>query len=180
MLEWLYVAAAIALLLVLGLWLTWTANRLDRMHHRIDVARATLDRQLLRRSGVALELATSGALDPARSLLLVDSAHHARASSAEDFESAESDLSQALRAVFADTDEVRALREASDTGELIEELAGACRKVELSRRFHNDIVTSARALRSRRRVRWLRLVGRAGELETVDLDDQPPAALTAE
>ena len=63
----------------LGLWLSWTANRLDRMHHRIDVARASLDTQLLRRSGAALELATSGALDPARSLLLVDAAHQARA-----------------------------------------------------------------------------------------------------
>ena len=65
-------------------------------------------------------------------------------------------------------------------GPLLEELAACCRKVELARRFHNDVVVSARALRSRRRVRWLRLAGRAAELRTVDLDDVPPPALVAD
>ncbi len=178
--EWFYAVVAVLVLLLLGLWLSWTANRLDRMHHRIEVSRSSLDTQLLRRSGAALELATSGALDPARSLLLVDVAHEARAASRDDFEGAESDLSEALRAVFADAVEVRALREAPGTDELLEELAGDCRKVELARRFHNDVVASARVLRSRRRVRWLGLAGRAAELDTVDLDDEPPAALVAD
>ena len=180
MIEWLYLVAAVAVLLLGGLWLSWTANRLDRMHYRIDVARASLDAQLLRRSRAALELATSGALDPARSLLLVDTAHQARAAPRNDFESAQSDLSEALRAVFPDAEEVRALRRTSGTGELLDELAGNCRKVELARRFHNDVVVTARVLRSRRRVRWLRLAGRAAEVDTVDLDDRPPAALLAE
>jgi hypothetical protein len=178
--EWFWLAALIAVLVLSGLWLSWTANRLDRMHHRIEVARASLDTQLLRRSGAVVELATSGALDPARSLLLVDAAHEARGASANEFEGAESDLSEALRAVFADVAEVRALREAPGTGELLRELAGDCRKVELARRFHNDVVVSARVLRSRRRVRWLRLAGRAADLDTVDLDDEPPAALVAD
>ncbi|HET6625713.1 MAG TPA: hypothetical protein VFG63_04950 [Nocardioidaceae bacterium] len=177
--EWVYVVVAVAVLLLLGLWLSWTANRLDRMHHRIDLARASLDAQLLRRSGAALELATAGALDPARSLLLVDSAHQARAASPADFEGAESDLSEALRAVFPDAEEVHALRATLGTGELLDELGADCRKVELARRFHNDVVASARVLRSRRRVRWLRLAGRAADLETVDLDDEPPAALVS-
>jgi len=177
---WWYVAMAIVVLVVLGLWVTWTANRLDRMHHRIDVARASLATQLLRRSGTALELATSNALDPARSLLLVDSAHQARAAATHDFESAESDLSEALRAVFADEDEVRSLGQNPDVAQLLDELAGDCRKVELARRFHNDVVVSARVLRSRRRARWLRLAGRASELHSVDLDDEPPAALVAD
>lgn len=177
---WLWFVLGFAVALVLGLWLTWTASRLDRMHHRIDVARATLDTQLLRRSGAALELATSETLDPARSLLLVDVAHEARAAEAESFESAESDLSEALRAVLADADEVNALRQDPSVGPLLSELAADCRKVELARRFHNDIVVSARALRSRRRVRWLRLAGKAAPLETVDLDDVPPPALAAE
>jgi hypothetical protein len=172
-----YVALAVVVLVVLGLWLSWTANRLDRMHHRIEVARASLDAQLLHRSGAALELATSGGLDPARSLLLVDAAHQARAAPADDFESAESALSEALRAVLADGEEVCALRADTDLGPLLGELAGDCRKVELARRFHNDVVASARALRSRRRVRWLRLAGRAADLQTVDLDDVPPPTL---
>jgi hypothetical protein len=178
--EWLWPVLLLVVVAALGLWLSWTANRLDRMHHRLDVARASLATQLLHRSSTALELATSGALDPARSLLLVDAAHHARAVDPDDMESAESDLSRALRAVFADTDEVRALREAPDVAPLLDELAGDCRKVELARRFHNDVVGSTRMLRSRRRVRWLRLAGRAAEPATVDLDDGPPPALLAD
>lgn len=175
--EWVWVGVAVVVLLLLGLWLSWTAQRLDRMHHRLEVARASLDTQLLRRSGAALELATCGALDPARSLVLVDAASHARSVHDGDVEPAESDLSQALCAVFSDVDDVRALRATPGVGPLLDELAGSCRKVELARRFHNDVVTSARALRSRRRVRWLGLAGRAPEPATVDLDDQAPAAL---
>lgn len=177
---WVFVTAAVLLLLVLGLWLSWTASRLDSMHHRIDIARASLEAQLLHRSGTALELATSGALDPARSLLLVDSAHSARAAAPEDFESAESDLSEALRAVLSDGDEALMLKGDPAVGELLDELAGDCRKVVLARRFHNDVLVSARTLRSRRRVRWLRLAGRAADDGTVDLDDVPPTGLTVE
>jgi hypothetical protein len=177
---WMWATVAVVVVVLVGLWLSWTANRLDRMHHRIDVARRSLDAQMLRRSGVALELATSGALDPVRSLLLLDSAHQARAASAGEFESAESDLSESLRAVFADAEEVRSLRGDPNVGELLAELSGACGKVELARRFHNDIVASARMLRSRRRVRWLRLAGRAADLAAVDLDAEPPAALLAD
>lgn len=169
-----------AVTLLLALWLSWTAQRLDRVHHRIDVSRASLDTWLLRRSGAALELATSGTLDPARSLLLLDAAHAARAAPPEEMEAAESDLSLALRAVLADADEVAALRADAAVAPLLEELAADCRKVELARRFHNDVVVSARSLRSRRRVRWLRLAGRAAPLATVDLDDVPPPALLAE
>ena len=177
--EWFWAVLATVVAVTLLLWLSWTANRLDRMHHRIDVARASLDTHLLRRSGAALELATSGTLDPARSLLLVDAASEARAAQ-DDFESAESDLSEALRAVLADPGEVRALRDDESVGPLLAELAADCRKVELARRFHNDVVVSARALRSRRRVQWLGLAGHAAPLETVDLDDVPPDALVAD
>ncbi len=170
---------AVLVLVVVGLWLTWTANRLDRMHHRIDVARGTLDAQLLRRSGATLELAGSEALDPASRLVLLDAAHEARNAGGDTFESAESVLSQALRAVLSDPADVQALRADADVAPLVDELARDCARVELARRFHNDVVVSARALRSRRRVRWLRLAGRAAELRAVDLDDVPPPALVA-
>ena len=94
---WLVVAAVVLVAVGLALWLTWTANRLDRIHHRIDVARAALDAQLLRRSGAALELATSDSLDPPSRLVLVDAAHHARNAGPDEVETAESILSQALR-----------------------------------------------------------------------------------
>jgi hypothetical protein len=177
--EWFWAVLAFAVAVALLLWLSWTANRLDRMHHRIDMARASLDTHLLRRSGAALELAVSGTLDPARSLLLADAAVEARAAE-DDFELAESDLSEALRAVLTDADEVRALRQDDTVGPLLTELAADCRKVELARRFHNDVVVSARTLRARRRVQWLRLAGHASPLHTVDLDDVPPSAMVGD
>jgi hypothetical protein len=169
----LVVLAAVAV----GLWLSWTATRLDRMHHRIDVARASLEAQLLRRSGATLELAATDRLDPPSRLLLLDAAHGARSSGPDAFEVAESALSQALRAVLDDSGHVAELRTDPEVGPLVDELARDCATVELARRFHNDVVVSARALRSRRRVRWLRLAGRAAPPRSVDLDDVPPAAL---
>jgi hypothetical protein len=167
----------LVLLVAIALWLSSTANRLDRMHHRIDVSRATLDAQLLRRSGAALELASSDSLDPPSRLVLLDAAHHARNAGPADIESSESVLSQALRAVVGEPEGVRLLRSDPDLAPLVDELAAACAKVELARRFHNDAVVSARALRSTRRVRWLHLAGHAAELHTVDLDDTPPEGL---
>ena len=65
-------------LVAIGLYLSWTAGRLDRLHSRIDAARAALDAQLLRRASVTQELATSGVLDPAASIVLYEAAHAAR------------------------------------------------------------------------------------------------------
>jgi hypothetical protein len=178
MVPWL-LGLGLLLVVVLALWLWSTANRLDRMHHRVDVSRASLDAQLLRRSGAALELASSDSLDPPSRLVLLDAAHHARNAGPDDLESAESVLTQALRAVLGEPEAVRLLRSDPDLSPLVDELATACAKVELARRFHNDAVASARALRSTRRVRWLHLAGRAAELRTVDLDDTPPEGLAA-
>ncbi len=174
---WLLLVAAALVAIGLALWLTWTANRLDRIHHRIDVACAALDGQLLRRSGAALELAASDSLDPPSRLLLLDAAHHARNAEPDEVEIAESVLSQSLRAVLGDEEAVRLLRDDPDLAPLVDELATSCARVELARRFHNDAVASALALRSRRRVRVLRLAGHAPQPRTVDLDDVPPAAL---
>lgn len=97
---------------VVGVYLSWTAGRLDRLHTRMDAARAALDAQLVRRASVVLEVATSGALDPASSLVLYEAAHGARQAEEEQREVAESELSQALRAVFADADQVEVLKAA--------------------------------------------------------------------
>jgi hypothetical protein len=172
-----WVALGLAVVVVVGLWLSWTANRLDRMHHRIDVARGRLDAELLRRSGATLELASTEALDPPSRLLLLDAAHSSRGADPAGREVAESQLSQALRAVFERPEDVADLRRDPTVAPLVGELAEHCAKVELARRFHNDVVVSARALRSRRRVRWFRLAGHAPPLRTVDLDDVPPPGL---
>ncbi|MCW2935819.1 MAG: hypothetical protein JWM19_6781, partial [Actinomycetia bacterium] len=54
------------------------AGRLDRLHHRVDAARTALDLALVRRSSSAYELASSGLLDPATSLLLADAARRTK------------------------------------------------------------------------------------------------------
>lgn len=164
-------------LLAIGVYLSWTAGRLDRLHARIDAARAALDAQLLRRASVAQELATAGVLDPAASIVLYEAAHAARQADEEGREVAESELSQALRAVFGDASQVDAVRQAPGGTEAADELAAAVRRVPMARRFHNDAVRAARALRRHRTVRWLRLAGHAPFPLAFEMDDEPPVAL---
>lgn len=194
-----------ALLAVVGVYLSWTAGRVDRMHARVDTARASLDAQLQRRAGIAIELAASGVLDPATAVLVADSAHRARAAPLTAQEVAENDLTRSLVAAFGDPEDVAELR-AVVTGRtagpassgpalargrtdheggaaaepertLLDELAENGRRVQLARRFHNDAVRAARALRSHRLVRWLRLAGRAPMPVAVDFDDTTPPGL---
>ncbi|MFC9131693.1 hypothetical protein ACFT4A_33320 [Streptomyces sp. NPDC057099] len=164
-------------LVAIGLYLSWTAGRLDRLHARIDAARAALDAQLLRRASVAQELATSGVLDPAASIVLYEAAHAARQAEEEQREVSESELSQALRAVFAEAQQLEAVREAPGGEEAATELVQAVRRVPMARRFHNDAVRAARALRRHRKVRWFRLAGHAPFPMAFEMDDEPPAAL---
>ena len=174
---WIWVAVAVA---VLGLYLSWTAGRLDRLHSRIDAARAALDAQLLRRASVSQELATSALLDPAASIVLYQASRAARQADEEHREMAESELSQALRAVFAEPEQAVALRQAPGGQDALRDLSAALRRVPMARRFHNDAVRAARAVRRHRVVRYLRLAGRAPFPMAFEMDDEPPAVLTPE
>ena len=69
------IVIVVALALFTGVYVSWRAGRIDRLHARVEMARTALDVTLLRRSSVALELATSGLLDPATSLLLAAAVH---------------------------------------------------------------------------------------------------------
>lgn len=61
--------------LALVVWWVWVAaSRLDRLHRKVGASRAVVDAQLVRRATVAAELATSGLLDPASSVLLGEAA----------------------------------------------------------------------------------------------------------
>ncbi|GHB39836.1 MULTISPECIES: hypothetical protein [Streptomyces] len=164
-------------LVAIGLYLSWTAGRLDRLHSRIDAARAALDAQLLRRASVAQELATSGVLDPAASMVLYEAAHAARQAEEDNREVAESDLSQALRAVFGEVQQVEAVQAVPGGEDAARELAQAVRRVPMARRFHNDAVRAARALRRHRKVRWFRLAGHAPFPLAFEMDDEAPVAL---
>ena len=171
--------AVFVLLALLGLawYLSWTATRLDRLHARVEGARSALDAQLVRRASIALEIATSGLLDPASAVLLAGAAHEAREREGETRELAESDLTQALQAALP-PEAVKELRADPLGDELVTELASAGRRVTLARRFHNDAVRAVRVVRAKRTVRLLRLAGHAPMPATFEMDDAVPDALT--
>jgi len=163
----------VVIVLFVAAYASWTAGRLDRLHHRVATARAALETELARRSALVAELAGSGALDPASSLLLLDAAHRARMATDDEREQRESALTRAITATIGGTT-LRGAAEAG-TGAEVEvwagELAASVRRVQLARRFHNDVVTSTRELRRRRLVGWLRLAGHAELPRTIELDD---------
>ncbi|QGQ19403.1 hypothetical protein GC089_09365 [Cellulomonas sp. JZ18] len=77
----LLVVAVLALLL----WLVWVrASRLDRLHRKVGASRAVVEAQLVRRATVAAELATSGLLDPASSVVVGEAAWAALSASGAD------------------------------------------------------------------------------------------------
>ena len=169
----------VAFVLLAGFYLSMTAGRLDHLHRRIDLARLALDAQLLRRSSVALELASSGLLDPAASLVMAEAAHEARTAtdgSDVDRALAESDLTAALVAAL-DADDIEEVSAATNGPSMLAELDAACSRVELSRRFLNDAVRACRQLRRQRMVRLFRLAGHTPWPETWEMDDTVPLGL---
>lgn len=158
-----------------GVYVSWRAGRLDRLHTRVDGARAALDAALVRRSSVALELAASGLLDPATSLLLASAAHDARTAEGGQ-ELPESDLTRALRAVFGQPDFRAAMAGRDGAEELLSELESAAHRVFLARRFFNDAVAVTRAARHRPLARVLRLAGTAPMPDFFEIEDSLVAA----
>lgn len=175
-----WIAVVLAALVV---WrLSALASRIDRLHHRIELSRATLDAQLLRRSQAAESVANSGLVDPVSAIVLARAASNCWAQSAADpvgISLAESELSRDLREVFADPESIADLKLTPEGDELISGLAAACAQVTLSRRFLNDGVQAARLLRKGRLVRIFRLAGRASQPEMFEMDDLAPATFAA-
>src|SRR5437868_9631517 len=99
----------ISVVFLAAVYVSWRPTRLDRLHIRVETARAALDAALVRRAAASLELAASRLLDPATSLVLATAAHEARTADVDNREFAESDLSRALRAVVDQPDFVGAL-----------------------------------------------------------------------
>jgi hypothetical protein len=175
--DWLFdVLFWIGVVVVLGMYVSWRATRLDRLHARADSARAALDAALVRRAAVALEMAASRLLDPATSLVLATAAHEARTADADGREFAESDLSRALRAVVEQPDFRRTLADGEDGVTLLDELDAAAQKVAFARRFYNDAVSATRIARHRPLIRVLPLAGRAPVPEFFEIDDVAPKA----
>ncbi len=189
----LQVATFLVIVLIGVAWyLSYSASRLDRLHAKVEGAMSALDAQLVRRAESTLELANSGALDPASSLLLAEAATESIERTTEQpvgddlldgqhfggREDVESDLSGVLRAALT-TEVVAGLRrEPRSLGdEALERIAATGLRVQLARRFHNDAVRDVRRVRDKRVVRMFRLAGRAALPDVVDFDDELPVAL---
>jgi hypothetical protein len=181
---------ALAVLLAVAWYLSYSAARLDRLHARVEGALSALDAQLVRRAEATLELANSGVLDPASALILVGAAtgsleaHDGRAGDhlleGQHFagrEVVESDLTQALLVALAPPvrEQVRlALGSVGEAALTRVEAAGL--RVQLARRFHNDAVKDVQRVRGKWVVRWFRLAGYAELPQTIEFDDELPGS----
>lgn len=183
----------VAVLLGVAWYLSYSAARLDRLHTRAEGALSALDAQLVRRAEATLELANSGAVDPASALMLAGAAsesleaHNERAleddlldgQSFGEREVLESDLTEALQAALT-ADVVADLRAEGSDGlgaSALQRVEAAGVRVQLARRFLNDAVTDVRRVRRKPVVRLFRLAGHADLPRTVEFDDELPPAV---
>lgn len=144
----------LALMLVVVWYLSFTATRLDRLHHRVETSWANLDAALKTRSALALEIARSNLVDPASSMLLLAAAHVAVVADHSERSDAEEELSELLRSLL----EERAL----DSGaEIFQELNVARDRLRIAIALHLEAVSRTQAQRRRPLVRLFRLAGRA-------------------
>lgn len=185
-----WVAVTVCVLLVLAWSLSYSAARLDRLHAKVEGALSALDAQVVRRAEASLELANSGAVDPASGVLLAAAAteslerHNERTFETDLLEgqhfagreSVESELSEVLRAALPQevTREVAAKGEPASA--MLERVRQAGVRVQLARRFHNEAVKEVQRVRGKRMVRLFRLAGHAAMPQTVEFDDSLPGS----
>ncbi len=159
-----WIAALSIVVVAVASYASWAAQRLDRLHARVDAAAAALDTQLRVRAEVARRIATTagasrpagGALGEAAALAVtMRGLGVAR-------ESAESALSRALQ---------EAARTLPAGSRPMAEVADAVTRVSFARRFHNDAVRDALVVRRRWIVRLLHLAGRAPLPSYFEIDD---------
>ncbi|MEO7423367.1 MAG: hypothetical protein ABIU87_13385 [Ornithinibacter sp.] len=189
----LQVATFVVIVLIAVAWyLSYSAARLDRLHAKVEGAMSALDAQLVRRAESTLELANSGALDPASSFLIAEAATESLERTTEHpvggdlldgqhfggREDVETDLSSVLRAALTE-DVVGDLRAGPGgvADEALQRIAASGLRVQLARRFHNDAVRDVRRVREKTVVRGFRLAGHAALPDRVDFDDELPVSL---
>ena len=129
---------------------------------------------MVRRSSAAYELASSGLLDPATSLLLADAVRRAREVGQAERDLAESDLTQALRAVFGQPGFRKELEDDGRRPRADQRGEAAAQQVFIARKFYNDL--AGRTIYARRRplARVFRLAGSAPRPEFFEIDDALP------
>ena len=145
----------ILILLFFAWYLSFSASRLDRLHHRVETSWANLDAALQRRAAVALEIAHLPEVDPATNLMLTSSAYTAREADIDERSDAESALSESLKLLTIGSD----LPEIYP--ELFAKLADVTERVRLAIAIHVESVISTRNVRKKLVFRVFRLAGTA-------------------
>jgi hypothetical protein len=145
----------IAFLFLFSWYLAISANRLDRLHHRVETSWANLDSILQRRASIALEIAHFTEIDPASNLILTVAAHQAREADISERSEAESSLSEALKLLRDESDIPHLHRE------IFEELDSVTERVRIAIAIHREAVTATRNRRSKWIYRLFRLAGSA-------------------
>ena len=153
-------------ILILVWYLTFSANRLDRLHHRVETSWANLDAILQRRAAIAQEIAHLPEIDPASNLILMSAAHQAREAEISERSEAESGLSGALRL----------LRNESDVPhlhpELFNELDEVTDRLRTAIAIHQEAVVATTNRRSKLIYRMFRLAGHAPLPVTYPFEDE--------
>jgi hypothetical protein len=142
---------------LIGWYLSFSASRLDRLHHRVETSWATLDSLLQKRAALAQEIVAESNLDPATAYLISTSATAARDANILERSAAESVLSEALKLV-----QNAALDNSLELpSELLVELSDLTSKVKLAINIHLESVNATRNVRSQLIIRLFRLAGKA-------------------
>jgi hypothetical protein len=147
-------------------YLSYSATRLDRLHHRVETSWANLDGLLQRRAAIAIEIARSDISDPASSLLLTFAAHQAREASVRDRSQAETGLTGALGILIESSTSISGPIEQ----DLIRELKELTAKIKMAISMHVDAVTRTQMVRKRWFMRFFRLAGNAPEPVTYEFE----------
>jgi hypothetical protein len=147
-------------------YLSYSATRLDRLHHRVETSWANLDGLLQRRAAIAIEIARSDISDPASSLLLTFAAHQAREARVRDRSQAETGLTGALGILIESSTSISGPIEQ----DLIRELKELTEKIKMAISMHVDAVTRTQMVRKRWFMRFFRLAGNAPEPVTYEFE----------
>ncbi|CAB4366530.1 unannotated protein [freshwater metagenome] len=154
-------------IIALAAWyLSYSATRLDRLHHRVETSWANLDGLLQRRAAIAIEIARSEISDPASAMLLTFAAHQAREASVRDRSQAETGLSGALGILLEASNEISGEIEK----DLIRELQELTEKIKMAVAIHVDAVNRTQLVRKKIINRIFRLAGTAPEPVTYEFE----------
>lgn len=156
---------ALLFTLIFVWYLTFSANRLDRLHHRVETSWANLDSILQRRAALAQEIAHLKEIDPATNLLITSAAHQAREADISERSEAESGLSEALKLLRLESDIPEIYPE------VFSELDAITDRLKTAIAIHQESVDSTRRRRNKLLIRIFRLAGRAPLPVTYPFED---------